>query len=352
MFFIVSWHVMVHGKIFAGLGDLSHLVESVLLGIIVVHVNSLVFVTGYFNGDKKSIHWRKVLKLVGVAWLYKAVIAFVFYKFHLAEFGKMTLMEELLPLDVNNNYWFVNVYLILYIFSPYLNRVTENMDEKGFFHFLLLQLFFLSILPFISSHRFFSNDGSNIINFTLIYYLGSYFRKYPLKDNYHFRNLSMKSIRLILLILFFFFSFVNISFHALGEMMSSIHYSVVQYCGNMILRNYLLYSSLFVIIQSCAYCLLFETFSIRSKVINWIAGSTLGIYLIHDNHIMRVKLYELLIPKMDSFGYSVLFHFIVVSIIIFISCFIVESIRRVISKFVVLVYNKCLRKQKMVIGES
>ena len=350
MFFIVLWHVMVHGKIFSGLGDLSHFVESVLLGLVVVHVNSLIFVTGYFNSNKKEIPIKKLVKLVGVAWFYKAVIAFVFYTFHLGEFGKITLMEELLPLDLNN-YWFINAYLFLYVFSPYLNKVTENMDEKSFFRFLLMMIFSLSVLPFISSHRVISNNGSNIIQFILIYYLGSYFRKYPLKDNYHFKNTRREHIQILLVLLFFFFAFVNISFHALGEKMCSIHHPLMEYFGRMILTNYVLYSNLFVIIQSCAYCLLFETFSIRSKVINWIAGSTLGIYLIHDNHIMRGKLYEVLLPKSESFGVTTLLTLVKVSVIIFVLCFLVESIRRLVSKFLTLVYNRWIRKEKTVMGE-
>lgn len=330
MLFIVIWHVIVHGKVFENISEPASFISTILLGFLVVHVNSLVFITGYFGTNNNKINNQKVGKLIGITWFYKAVIVLIVILFNIATLSKITIMEELLPLDLNN-YWFINCYLIVYILSPYLNKVTEKMEEHEFAKFLLLLLVTISIIPIISSGRIINNNGSNIINFIFMYYLGSYFKKYPIDQNYHLKYTSRKKKIIILSILFFIMGVFNISLYYLGEKMCNINSGLFEYLGSILIRSFTLYSNPLVIIQSCVYCLLFESINIKSKTINFIAKSTFGIYLIHDNHLIRSFIYKYLIKPKPTTVTAGLYNLIKVSIIIFAVCFIIETIRRLIT---------------------
>ena len=107
MFFIVIFHVIVHGKILDSSNEILHLISSIITTIIIIHVNSLVFLTGYFNIDKKEIRLKKAGKLLATTWFYKASIILLFLYFHFVSIDKVNLLEELLPLD-RNHYWIIS----------------------------------------------------------------------------------------------------------------------------------------------------------------------------------------------------------------------------------------------------
>ncbi len=344
MFLIVVWHVIIHGKIFDNSGEVGLFVANVILGIIAIHVNSLVFLTGYYNNDKTEVKTKKIFKLIGTAWFYKATIVIIFFLLGLEKTGKITFMEELLPLDINN-YWFVNAYIIIYLLSPYLNKVTENMTEKDFGKMIVKLIILLTILPLITNNRFISNNGSNIINFVIIYYLGSFFRKYPINKNYHFKSLERKKLRTVLIIMFFSMALMNISIKYLGDKMYIINSEILNYYGSIIRNNYLYYSNPLIIVQSCAYCLLFETLNIKSKIINFISGSTFGVYLIHDNHLIRKVLYQWVNKVINPSTFKMMGILILSSTIIFLACFIIETIRRMLARGLEMVYT-IVRKKK------
>lgn len=351
MFMIVMWHILVHGNLFNKVNDVMSFTGEIILALLVVHVNSLVFLMGYFNGSNKKIRKEKYLKLIGEAWFYKAIIAIIFIIFQLAHLSHITIFEELLPLDFNN-YWFLNCYLIVYILSPYLNKVTEKLTEKEFLRFILILVFLLTILPIISQNRILSNNGSNVINFIIVYYLGSYFKKYPLSENYHFKYFSKKKLQILLVIMLFAFAILNISTNCLGEKMYNLDNEFFQYIGKIILSTFTSYSNPFVIAQACAYCLLFETFKIKSKIINYCAASTFGIYLIHDNHLVRKELYNWTNNiKSISTSHNIVI-LLLLTVIIYISCFIIETIRRELVKTSIILYNKKRNKFQRSKGED
>ena len=69
MFFIVMYHIFVHGKVLehatGKISILSIFIESILL----VCVNSFILVTGYFQCEKK-INFEKVIKIISIILLF------------------------------------------------------------------------------------------------------------------------------------------------------------------------------------------------------------------------------------------------------------------------------------------
>ena len=339
MFFIVIFHVIVHGKILDSSNEILHLISSIITTIIIIHVNSLVFLTGYFNIDKKEISLKKAGKLLATTWFYKASIILLFLYFHFVSIDKVTLLEELLPLD-RNHYWFISCYIVIYILSPYLNKVVENLSEKDFSKFLLWLMILLSIIPTITNNHNWPNDGQNIINFALLYYLGAYFKRYPIQNNYHFKHVSKRKILYFLIGSFFGIVMIRLSLYYFGLKLFSMENHGLKWVGEIMINDFSRYSSPLVIIQSCLYCLVFANLKFHSKIINFSAASTFGIYLIHDNHNVRYKIYEWL----NVHPYPTLLETVKVlflsSLTIFSICFIIETIRRMIVLFLSYMYNK------------
>ena len=99
--------------------------------------------------------------------------------------------------------------------------------------------------------------------------------------------------------------------------------------SNTIEVNILNYSNPIVIIQSIAYFSFFTTLTIKSKVINKFSGLMLGVYFIHENDHLRSQLYTWLdilnIPKNSAL---ILVEVIIMTVIIFVGCSIVEFTRQ------------------------
>ena len=344
IFSIILWHVIIHGGVFNGLGQPASFISNALLALLIVHVNSLVFVTGYFNSGRSKVRFQKIAKLLGTAWFYKAVIIIALSYFGLACFSKITIMEELMPLDLSN-YWFINCYVVIYLLSPYLNKVTERMSEKEFIKFILLLLLLLSFIPIITMGRTISNNGYNILNFVLLYYIGSFCRKYPPKENYHFKSLSKNKWRILLLISFFLLSFSNISLYYLGEKMQNINSGFFAYYGNILTSAFLSYANPIVILQTCCYCLFFESMNFKSRMINFVAKASFGIYLIHDNYYLKGHIYKWLNLSRSTRALGAIIILFESAFIIFIACFLIENIRRILAKGI----SKFFQKSKNLI---
>jgi hypothetical protein len=98
------------------------------------------------------------------------------------------------------------------------------------------------------------------------------------------------------------------------------------------------YSNPIIIIQTISFFLIFTTFNFKSKIINKISKTTLGVYLIHDNDFVRVRIYRILkINNGPITSYSFILYILIISIFIFTVCSIIEMIRQLIFKFI---YNR------------
>ncbi len=344
IFFIIIWHLIVHGKVLEGLHEPYTFISNVIAAFVIVHVNSLILVTGYFNGNKKEVKKSRALKYLGTGWLYNAIFLLIIIYFNLKTFTHIEIMEDLLLIS-DETYWFLNCYVILFMLIPFLNRVTEKMSEKEFFHFLLVQIVCLCFIPVISNGRFISNNGYTIIHFVVMYYIGSFFKKYPVKDNYYFKNFSNKQLRWIFFFSFIMIALTRLSIFYLGEKIGMLNSSIGCYWSYNIKKAFTSYPDPLVILQSCAFFLFFETLSIKSKFINFMASTSLGIYLVHDNHNFKNIIFNYLNVTRYGASMKTLLMLFVAAIIIYFGSFIVEIIRMYLAKLITLLFKLIKKKQ-------
>lgn len=169
-------------------------------------------------------------------------------------------------------------YMILYTLSPILNTFVETVSARLFISVLAV-FFFLEFTYGIFNLAAF-NSGYSAMSFIGLYLLARFISKYSLKIR--ILNLSILSDFLLYLL----FSVVPI-----------ILYFLTGQGFNM-----LAYSSPFVILASMFFFLAFTKIHISSKTINYLACSTLSIYLIHLHPLIYNHFINLMRWAYDLFG--------------------------------------------------
>ena len=289
MFLIVLYHVILHGKMIencenAGLKILLELIKFFTL----VHVNSFILVTGYFQINSK-FNQKKLWSLIGSNWFYRLVILVLFSIFEIVNLDKVTMVMEGFPINLNE-YWFFKNYLLLYCLVPFINKGILSMNKKTFQKMIIVMFIVFSIVLAVTGGEFFFNNGFSLYQFIFLYILGAYLRKYPIDKSYIFKIMSKNMYKIVLFTIFFVCLISNYVLYSYADSISWIN------SGFKTISNYIRwtsenYSCPFVIIQSIAYFLYSGTLDFKSKFINKIASLTFGIYLIHDNNFMRRNIY-------------------------------------------------------------
>lgn len=231
-------------------------------------VNCFFVITGWFSSEKNKVNIRKPLHIIFIFCIYKAITYLISVVLGLSEFGCKHFLGTLLP-----NSYFALMYVSIIIISPFLNLINKNMSLKNFKTFILIILFLFGVYPSCSdffcakfglNYMGMSNItihgnswGYNLVNFTMMYFLGSYLKVLNKNNNKIFSQNKIIDLigYFICSMLIFLFSFVN---------PHSMHYC-----------------NIFVILQSLFLFMFFSKLEIKSPIINWCAKSVWGIYCIH-----------------------------------------------------------------------
>lgn len=158
MFLIVLCHVINHGNVLPNIDNptLKLIVQLIFL-FTLVHVNSFVLVTGYYQSTS-TFKMSKVWSLINSSMFYKIVIMFIFGVILKDNLEALFIFKELSPFNLNE-YWFIQVYIYLYVLSPFINILIKSMTQKQHKSLLLVLTFMCSILPYITGNEAFVNTG-------------------------------------------------------------------------------------------------------------------------------------------------------------------------------------------------
>lgn len=333
MFFIVIYHFIVFtgGGLMNSTSGYTQLFLQFISIIVVVHVNSFLLVSGYFQYDKKA-KLKKVFDLVLMAWMYKVVIGLAFFFFSSNTYTDLDFVKIISPLEFNN-LWFLITYIELYVLSPYINIIINKLNQQEHRKLIIIMFIVFSLIPTITNQRTFANDGFTLIHFIFVYIIGAYLGKYPIKENIHFKNFSNRKRRWLFIGIFLFMGIFNfLLFRFSNTSLIESKDAIINDIGRLINRAVFSYQFPTILIQSIAYFLVFETFKIKSKIINLISSGVFAIYVITENLYVRDYMYLKLgiLKYYVAFDYKIIPKVFLYSIIIFIVCVIAELIRKII----------------------
>lgn len=236
---------------------------------------------------------------------YSSIIGIIFYNFSSSDFNFIDLLKTFTPLR-SNCYWFYRSYFVLYLISPFLNSFIKAIDKTEFRKLLLTISILWIILPFFPNIP--AIEMSNLTWFIFLYLCAAYIRYY--QDDFQ-RNISFYSSFTIIVFLLIILSVL--SFDLLGKW------------KKIFLSNYdyfLPMNSILIFTLSISTLILFSKIDIGNiKWINIISSATFGVYLIHDNKLMRNLLW-VKIFKNQSYTNSnkLVLYSIAVILIVYILC--------------------------------
>ena len=209
-------------------------------------------------------------------------------------------------------YWFATSYILLYIFSPYLNILINVIDKKKHLMLIFLLVVIWSVIPtFTTAMLNFSSIGW----FATLYIIAAYIRLYP--NNWFEKSkinifMCLSTYMLILLSI--------IVFDIIGVKHSIFSSQATYFTGE---------NKLPLLFCAITLFLGFKNIEIRSyKIVNIIASSMFGVYLIHDNDLVRHFLW-MDVFKNSSYYQSpcLVLHAISVILVVFFVCLFIDQAR-------------------------
>lgn len=200
MFFIVLGHVFLFGRLLDTPNKSMSIIYYFFEFILIVHVNSYVLVSGYYQ-SKSKFKQKQLLKIINASWFYRVVILLLFSILGIISVSKVQVLKDLLPVTIDN-YWFIKVYILLYCLSPFINKLISSISKNFYQKMLLCGFLVFSIIPAITGGEMFFNNGYSLYGFIYLYLVGAYLRIYPLENSYFFKIFSKKLFRVIMICLF------------------------------------------------------------------------------------------------------------------------------------------------------
>lgn len=271
-----------------------------------------ILITGYFLINKK-VNIKKIILLFFSIFLYSWIIEILYFGILDMPYSIKMIIKESIPIYFGNN-WFVSCYIVFSLFIPFINIFLNSINKKEYIIFILLVFIFCIFLPSFKANTFMN---SKFIFFGLVYSIGGYLKLY---FNKYIENIYNKKY----IKLFFIQIFIIIVMIIFSDVMAII------FSKNMLIKLYNPFVNILSIPIAITLFLYFLTIKpIYNKNINIISSTILGIYLIHDNNLMRVIIWDYIFPNIEFIDSDFYILFFTIKIcLVFIICSFIEFLRK------------------------
>ncbi|WP_042462555.1 acyltransferase [Neobacillus dielmonensis] len=266
-FFVVSVHFFLNTEFYSTplIGKNMDVQVFARMSFLIC-VPLFLIITGYLQLEKKPTkqYFKKIIPIL-IIYLFYSIIAIMVRKYYFKE--HKTAIEWLamvLNFNANNYSWYINMFIGLFLLSPYINILYKNIATKKQKVVLILVFLFITGVP-----TFFNLKAREVLFFPdfwvgiypLTYYLiGSFIREYQVKVNKLTGAVALLLITLLE-------TFIEVHYANGGNFTGAAGY----------------YSSLVVVIHATIFFLLFYDINIKvnfiAKILSLISILSLDIYL-------------------------------------------------------------------------
>ena len=306
---IVMLHFLGHGglleKAFADGGNYALL--SLFKGITFMSVNCFVLITGYFQ-SKGKFKLNKLLSLIAQIVFWSLITYGISVIVGTNQFLVKDLIKAAFPFFFDG-YWFTTVYVVMYAFSPFVNKGLEALDKKQHSTLAILMALILAF-PFFNGVLG-VKSGYGLLWFIALYVIGAYLRRYGVPKILN--------------------TGICIAIYAASVLMLWMP-QIVSIPGMSIVKMFAGgYSSIPNLLAAVSCFIVFYRLrvpKVAAKIIAFVSPLTLGVYLVHDSEYLRATFWKWINTLVDP-AFSAVHVWIVpiVVVAIFVVCCLADFLR-------------------------
>lgn len=331
MMLIISGHYFTHTNLSKS-DPLSQIgvVISIYKPIYVLGVNIFILITGYFQSENlfKKEKLFRIWKDVVIWSIICSIVGCIYQICYSDKISFVLLIKSFFPV-FTREYWFISAYIVLYIISPYINKMIKLCTKKEIENLLFIMFVFFSLWPSVYSNSLDNTGGFGIIWFVVLYITGAYIRKFPIHI-----NCKICFLGLIL------YEILMISIKYVSTIFLTNYVSGIDVMVNAVMYKY---NFPLVYIASIFIFVLVSNFPINifknERIILSLSVITLDIYVIHENPFIREILWNNIIKieliKQNIFA-CIFFAVVITAFVYALGYLLVELKRKTIDKLVFL----------------
>ncbi len=266
--------------------------------------------TGFLQSNKQinGKYYKGILNILGIYLFYSLAAILIRSSYFDEKKSVIEWIYDIVGFKANQYSWYINMFIGLFLLTPFLNLIFNNLKNKKQALLLIIILLFLCGLPSFFNYMPITKNATGALWFPdwwigiypiLYYFIGCYIKKYEPKLNKVIIIISFAAIIVVESTLTFYFSKGGYFSAAIGE-----------------------YSSILVIASTTLFFLFFYNINITNKKISFglkkISSITLDIYL--GSYIVDKFIYKYVMSKIFVSNFQIIFYFIqIVGIVIAIS---------------------------------
>jgi surface polysaccharide O-acyltransferase-like enzyme len=271
-----------------------------------------MILTGYLQVDKTPTkkYFKKIIPIL-VVYLIYSLIAIVVREFYFKE--HKTVLEwfaMILNFKADSYSWYINMYIGLFLLSPYLNIIYKNIETKKQKLMLIAIFLFITAVPSFFNLKvrgilYFPDFWAGIYPITY-YFIGSFIREFQVKIHKVWGFAALVVVNLL-------------------EMFIEVHYSN----GGVFKGMSGYYSSLIVVVSAVLFFLVFYDVNIKTnfiaKTISLISILSLDIYL--ASNVTDRIVYDYVLDHLFKTQQQILYFIIPVVCTTFFAAFFISYLR-------------------------
>ena len=246
-------------------------------------VNCFILISGYFLVKDDRLDFRKTVLLWVKVFVYSVLLYAVFATAGKIEFSWQGLVRSFFPI-LTNYWWFITTYFIVYLLHPFINMALHNINRKAYAVMLVIMLVLWSVIPTMAKSAVITSifpvfsgyeeeavQFSRIVWFVFLYCLAGFVRLHVAT-----RKLNYLPFLLVALGVYVVMYVITIAVF--------VGFKSTHYYNDMQTLQMLVPAVLLLCACACAK-------PRNNKVINFLASSTLGVYLLHEHGLTTRKFF-------------------------------------------------------------
>ena len=318
MFMIVILHVLGQGGILGNseVHSSYYWVAWFLEIVAYCAVNCFALISGYVMYNS-NIKISKIIELWLQIAFYTIGITIIMFSYFPDVRNIGNIINAIFPIT-RGQYWYLSSYFAMYMFIPIMNIGINKLDKKTLKNILIAVFFIMSLFPtLLRSNPYQLLDGYSTGWLCILYLTGGYIKKYKV----------FKEKRGITALLIFLSS-TTVTF---------LTKFLIEYIAKVFLKTntyggiFVSYTSPTIILSGLALFVFCEKLKFKvniQKIIKLLSSAALGVYIIHVHPLVFNNIINgFAIKFINCNSLMMVIKVIISSIIIYITCSVIELIR-------------------------